>query len=138
MSVTWGILFVLFLFIEVATVNLVSIWFAFGAAVTFFVSGFVSPLMELVIFLASSIVFLVLTKPLVKKFKMDKIEPTNVDRVIGKKGFVVKTITPKTNGQVKVLGSIWTACSDETIEEGCDVLVEKIDGVKLIVKKEDK
>ena len=36
------------------------------------------------------------------------------------------------------MGTVWTAISNEALEVGEDILVEKIDGVKLIVKKEDK
>ena len=39
-----------------------------------------------------SIVSLIAAKPLVKKFKVNKFEPTNTDRVIGKKAKVTKEI----------------------------------------------
>ena len=139
MSMLWGLLFLLFVFIEIITVNLVTIWFACGAIVSLFVSMFTdSVAIQVIVFIIVSIISLLLTKPIVKKLKANKFEPTNSDRFIGKSGDVVKKITPKERGEVKVLGTIWTATSDETLEVGDSIVVEKIDGVKLIVKKEEK
>lgn len=139
MTLFWGVLFLIFVIIELATVNLVTIWFAAGALVSLFVSYFVdNVVIQTVVFIAVSIISLLLTKPLLRKFKVVNFEPTNSDRYIGKKGDVVKRITPKEKGEVKVLGTIWTATSDETLEVGDEIEVLKIDGVKLIVKKEEK
>ena len=42
------------------------------------------------------------------------------------------------SSEVKVDGKTWSAISDNAIDIGEEVLVEKIDGVKLIVKKNTK
>jgi len=139
MTLIWGLLFLLFIFIEIITVNLVTIWFACGALVTLFVSLFIeSTVSQVIVFIIVSIITLLLTKPIAKRLKSTKFEPTNSDRFVGKKGDVTKKITPKEKGEVKVLGTIWTAASDQTIDVGEEVVVEKIEGVKLIVKKEEK
>ena len=139
MTLFWGVLFLLFVVIELATVNLVTIWFAVGALVSLFVSYFVdNVIIQTAVFIVVSLISLLLTKPILLKFKVVNFEPTNSDRFIGKKGDVVKRITPKEKGEVKVLGTIWTATSDETLEVGDEIEVLKIDGVKLIVKKEEK
>lgn len=36
-------------------------------------------------------------------------------------------------GQVKVGSEVWSAISDTQIDEGIDVTVQKIDGVKVVV-----
>ena len=139
MTLFWGVLFLIFVVIELATVNLVTIWFAVGALVSLFVSYFVdNVIIQTAVFIVVSLISLLLTKPILRKFKVVNFEPTNSDRYIGKKGDVVKRITPKEKGEVKVLGTIWTATSDETLEVGDEIEVLKIDGVKLIVKKEEK
>ena len=101
------------------------------AAFTFGVKYYFQPFITIVI-------LLIVTKPLIRKFKVVNFEPTNMDRYIGKKGEVIKKITSKERGEVKVLGTIWTAVSEETLEVGDEIEVLKIDGVKLIVKKEEK
>lgn len=137
MTIFWGLTFIIFVMIEFLTVNLVTIWFAIGSLITSFVSLYVeSVFLQMLIFILISLLTLVITKPLVSKFKINKVEATNSDRFIGKSGVVTKEITPKEKGEVKVLGTIWTAISDEKLEVGDDIVVEKIEGVKLIVKKE--
>lgn len=92
MSIYWIILFLVLLLIELATVNLVSIWFAIGSLAAFITSFFTdSILIQLLIFVVISVVSLFITLPIVKKFKSkEKIVPTNLDRVIGKEVDVVK------------------------------------------------
>ena len=139
MTILWGLLFLVLIFIEFVTINLVTLWFACGAFISLFVSIYVdSVIVQTLVFIIVSLLSLVLTKPIVNKLKIKKVIPTNSDRYIGQSGEVIKKITPKEKGEVKVMGTVWTAISNETLEVGEDILVEKIDGVKLIVKKEDK
>ena len=139
MAICWFVTFVVLLFIELATVNLVSIWFAVGAIVAMITAYFVDSVMiQTFVFIIVSLVTLLIIKPVVKKFKINKVEATNLDRVIGKTGVVTKEISASNYGEVKVLGSVWTAVSDEVIESGTKVVVKKIDGVKLLVNKEER
>ena len=87
---------------------------------------------------AVAIVLLIATRPLVKKLLGGKIEATNVDALIGKNAVVTETIDNIiSKGAAKLDGKEWTARSadDSVIEKDSIVTVEKIDGVKLIVKK---
>ena len=140
MAVYWIILFLVLLLIELATVNLVSIWFAVGALGAFVTSFFTdSILIQLSVFVVISVVSLLVTLPLVKKFKgKEKIVPTNLDRVIGKEAEVIKEIKPNHYGEVEVFGTIWTATSKDTFKVGEKAKVLKMDGVKLIVEREEK
>ncbi len=140
MSLWWFLAFIFFLFLELATVNLVSIWFAIGCLGAIIIDIFTDTFIwQLLGFGVVSLVTLIITKPLVKKFKANKVVPTNLDRVIGKRAEVIKKITKDDYGEVKILGTIWTACSKkETFEVGDKVFVEAIEGVKLIVSKEEK
>ena len=139
MSYTWFIAFVLLLFIELITVNLVSIWFAIGSLVAFITTFVVDNiLIQVTVFIVVSVLSLVMTKPIIKKFKVNDVVPTNSERVIGKRAEVIKRITEDEYGEVKVLGNIWTAVAKDTIEVGQKVKVMAIDGVKLVVCKEEK
>lgn len=138
MTMLWLIVFLVLLLFEFMTAGLVSIWFALGALGAL-ISTFItdSILIQAIVFVVVSVIALLITRPLVKKFKLLEIEPTNLDRVVGKTADVVKTITPSEYGEVKVLGAIWTASSDKKIEEGTKVIVDKIEGSKLIVRKKE-
>lgn len=136
--IAWFVAFLILLFIEIITVNLVTIWFAVGslaALVTAFLTD--SFVIQMVVFLIVSVVALLITKPLMKKFKSFQITPTNSDRVIGKIGEVTKKIEKNKYGEVKVFGNTWTAYCKEELDVGTKVKVLEIEGVKLIVEKEE-
>lgn len=136
MTIVWLITFFALLLIEFITVGLVCLWFAVGAFFALAVSFFTESIMvQSIVFVVISVVALIITRPLIKKFKVVNIEPTNLDRVIGKDALVTIDITPSKYGEVDVLGTIWTAASKERLEVGTKVVVEKIEGSKLIVKK---
>lgn len=138
MSVYWFTLFLILLFIELVTVNLVSIWFVIGAVFAILSTTFTDNIfIQFLVFIVVSVISLLVTKPLVKRFKLSRLEPTNLDRVVGKIGEVTKKIPEFGYGEVKVLGAVWTADSSEEIEVGTKIKVQKIDGVKLIVKEEN-
>ena len=139
MVIGWFIAFVILLVIELVTVNLVTIWFAIGAVAAIITTIFTdSILIQCIAFVVVSVISLLITKPLMKKFKKFEVEPTNSDRVIGKVGDVTKKIDKNKYGEVKVYGNTWTASSKQVINVGERVKVLSIDGVKLIVEKEKK
>lgn len=139
MTVEWFVLFAVLLVIELLTVNLVTVWFAFGAVAAIICSFFTDSIfIQLLVFLITSVITLLVMKPLLKRFKSFDITPTNLDRVIGKIGEVTKSIDQDKYGEVKILGSTWTASSQSHINIGERVKVLSIDGVKLIVQKEEK
>lgn len=138
MTIFWFILFIVMLVVEFLTAGLVSIWFAFGALCTMLIAYLTDILViQIASFIIISILTLILTKPLIKKFKVFDVQPTNSDRVIGKIADVTKDITPNNFGEVKIFGNYWTAISEEKIKVGTKVRVKSIDGVKLIVEKEE-
>ena len=128
--------------IEMLTVGFFVFWFGIGALLTMLVS-LISPnnwLLQSTVFIISSTLLIFLTKPLVDKFtKKDKKVATNAFSIIGKKGIVIKKMDNASPiGQVKVNGELWSAIKsdkDKTINVGESVIIEKIDGVKLLVRK---
>lgn len=136
--IIWAVAIIVFGIAEAATAQLVSIWFVIGA-----VAGLISAFcganfyVQLTVFIAVSVLALVITRPLVKKYIKPKKEHTNADRVLTQDGIVVEEINNTLGkGQVKVDGKLWTARSEngDIIPEGSIVKTEKISGVKLIVK----
>ena len=80
MSVFWLVAMVVLLIIEAAVPGLISIWFAIGALAALISALFHAPVwLQLVWFLAVSILTLVLTRPLVKKYVNSRTTPTNAD-----------------------------------------------------------
>ena len=138
----WLILFIILLIIEIFTMGLTTIWFAGGALVAYILAfvGFTLPV-QIIAFLLVSIVLLVLTRPLAVKFFNKERQKTNAESLIGQKAVVLEKIdTIRGVGLVEVNGQEWSAKTDETdavIEADTIVVIEGIQGVKLIVKKEE-
>ena len=138
-EIVWLIILALCLVVEIATLGLVTIWFAGGALVAFFVAMITdSVLIQVVVFLAVSLLLLFFTRPVAKRFYNSKRTKTNVDSVIGEQCKVTETVDNfNGTGTVLLNGLEWTARSkdDTVIETGTRVQVCAIDGVKAIVEK---
>ena len=57
------------------------------------------------------------------------------EAMIGQKGVAISDISANVKGNVKVMGEIWKAASDETIGKGDEVVVSDVDSLLLKVKK---
>ena len=141
MTIVWLILLIVCLVVEAATMGLATIWFAGGALVALLVSLIHAPIwLQVVLFLAVSLLLLIYTRPIAKKYFNRNITKTNVDSVIGKNAIVVEAIDNlQGKGRVTLAGQEWTARSVEEngmIPEGAIVEVEAVSGVKLMVREE--
>ena len=135
----WLLLAGLFFIGEMITVGFLIFWLGIGALLAMIVSFFTTNIIiQTAVFVISSIILILATKPFVKRFVDVKKTNTNVFSIIGKKALVIKEIDPiNAKGQIKVNSEIWSAESEngEKIEEGSEVEIIRINGVKAIVKK---
>lgn len=124
--------------IEIYTIGFFVFWFGIAALITMLSSFFISNIfIQAMIFVISSSLLLLFTKPLSKKFiKEDQTIPTNVYSIIGKDALVIESINNITfEGKIKINGEIWSAISDTNIEKNTKVKVLSINGVKAKVEK---
>lgn len=136
MASIWLVIFIVLVIIELITINLVTIWFAIAAVFALLVDIITrNTMLEIIVFIVSSFILLLLTKPLIKKIKVKKVEATNLDMVINKVGIVTEDINQDKIGEVKVLGKRWSAYSSTEIKKDEKVKILSIDGVKLKVEK---
>lgn len=138
MWVLWLVIVILLTIIEAMTINLVSVWFIASALVSLFLSFFVSQFyIQFAVFVSLGLVLMLITRPfLVKRLTRDEVK-TNLDRVVGMRGVVTEEINKNKVGEVKVDGKRWSALSDSVIKEGEEVIIMAIDGVKLVVRKDE-
>ena len=137
--VYWLILIIILTVLEVSTANLVSIWFIASAIVSLVLSFFTENLIILIgVFVLLGVLLLIITKSLLDKYIKPTNTKTNLDRVVGMVGICTEEIKRNVVGEVKVDGKRWSAVSDKKIDVGDEVIIEKIDGVKLVVRKEEK
>ena len=133
----WLAIVLLLSFVEVATVNLVTIWFIVSALVALLLAFFnVDFIVQFAVFVILGVVLLVTTRSHLEKLLNKNKQKTNLDRVVGMEGVVTEKITKHNPGEVKVDGKKWTAISSKTIAEGKTVKIVKIEGVKLVVEEE--
>lgn len=136
-TILWLCLLVVFLAVEGGTVAVVSLWFAGGALVAMVASLLGAEFwLQIVLFLAVSVVLLLSLRPLTRKFFTPKLSKTNVDAVVGKTGVVLEGIDNiHGTGRVKLDGIEWSArsVSGGPIAENTLVKVDKVEGVKLMV-----
>ena len=135
----WIILLIAFILIEIATVNLVTIWFALGSMAALICALCnVELWIQCAVFAVVSVLALIVTKPLVKKFA-DKKTVTNFDRILGMSGIVTQDIDNlRGEGYVAVDGKEWMARSEtqEPIRVGEKVKILSIEGAKIIVARD--
>ena len=142
MTVFWLVAMIAFFVVEAATVNLMTLWFAFGALAALITSLLGGELwLQIVMFIAVTVITLIPTRKLAKKyFSKSHHQATNSDIVIGKDCIVVEEIDNLiSTGAVKCLGKEWTARSEDgrKIATGETVTAVAIEGVKLIVRQKD-
>jgi len=139
-SLFWLIVFIGLVVIELLTVGLVSVWFATGAVAAFITSYFTNnAYIQTSIFVVISIISLIITRPILKKYFNKDIVKTNVNKLIGETAIVIEELSKTNIGKVKVDGQIWSALNSEKgkIRIDSEVEILSIEGVKLIVRKKE-
>lgn len=140
--VLWLIVLVVSMAVEIATVNMTTIWFAVGALAALIMSMFnVDTTLQVIVFIALSLigiaVFILVVKPRLSK-RLSSDRATNADRIVGKEGIVTVKINPLLGqGQVLVIGQHWSArtADESVIEVGEKVIVRTFQSVYAIVEK---
>lgn len=141
-SVMWLVFIVLCLIIEMATLGLTTIWFAFGSLVAFF-STFAGAGIwtQLTLFSIVSALMLIFTRPVVLRHFNNKRIKTNCDSLIGRMVMLKERVdNVERTGAANLDGKTWTVRSADdftVIEAGEMAIVKEIRGVKLIVERCD-
>lgn len=139
-AIIWLGIVIVLIVVEIITLGLTTIWFAGGAAVACIAALLgTSMLVQVILFMVVSVVLLFATRPMAMKYMNKNRTKTNAESLIGKEAVVTQPIENlKAQGQVMVNGMEWTArtaTEGERIEKDTIVAIERIDGVKLIVKR---
>ena len=145
MTIIWLLILVSLLIIEFLTLGLTSIWFAGGALAAIIATELgANIVVQIIVFLAVSVVILFLFRPKAVSYFNSKIERTNADSLIGKEAKIIETVNNKENtGKAIINGQEWTARAKndkDVFEVDSWAKIEAISGVKLILtnNKEEK
>ena len=142
LTTIWLIILVVCIVVELITMGLTTIWFAGGALIAAIAAALSLPLwLQILLFLAVSLVLLYLTRPVaVKYFNKDRVK-TNAESLVGQQAIVISEIDNLQGiGQVTVGGQEWSARStddNKKLPVGSVVIIRAISGVKLIVEEKE-
>lgn len=135
----WAILSGIMAILEIIIPGLVTIWFALSALIVMFLSNFIrDSLTQFLIFAVLSIIFLIFTRPVLRKY-IELQRKTNFDSSM--KGMdvkverVVDARKAEKEYEVKFKGSIWTGVSEEMLSSGEVVKIKGFRGNKIILEK---
>ncbi len=136
----WLAVIAVTLLIEIVTLDLVSIWFSFGAVIPFILSaiGGIYIEIQISVFIVVSALLIIFVRKYAQRWLFKNMNTkTNVDSLVGKKFRLLESTDFEKNGSLKVNDVVWTAVSEngEIINQGAVVEVIKVDGNKLIVKE---
>jgi membrane protein implicated in regulation of membrane protease activity len=142
-EIIWIILGIIFIFVEFFIPGLVIAFFGVGAlitALTTWIKLTTTLTSQLLVFIISSILFLVFLRKYVKRTFLGKTKEAESGRSfnveIGKIVPVVEFIQPgEVGGKVRYMGTTWSATASEPIAPGESVEIIGNDGLTLIVEK---
>nr|WP_315045962.1 NfeD family protein [uncultured Leptotrichia sp.] len=134
----WTMATAIFAILEIVIPGLVTIWLALSALILTAISFFIkNPNIEFVIFTVLSIVFVIFTRPVLKKYLEDK--KTNFSsKMVGQELKIEKVVdleSPKKEYEVRFKGVIWKGVSSEIFREGEIVKIDDFEGNKIILGK---
>jgi len=136
----WIVLGLILMIAEIFIPSFFIFWFGVGAVAAGFTAWFWGVVPQTIVFLVTSSVLVLLTRSLAKKLVGESPRRINVDEIIGKEALVIEKIdNVKGTGVIKVNGDRWRALSenDEVIEEGEKVVVIKVEGAHVVVRRKE-
>ena len=137
----WLAAIIIFLIIEIATINLTTIWFVGGALVALILNLLHAPVLaQGLTFFVVSVLLLIFVRPVLDRaIKKDNIK-TNIDGVIGRTVKITETVNNlEETGAVMCEGKEWTARTEDNgviLEKDGTATVVAVSGVKLIIRGE--
>ncbi|MBE3590765.1 MAG: NfeD family protein [Firmicutes bacterium] len=104
-----------------------------AAAAAGFGGGWTGSIAAFAVAAAAALLFL---RPFAVRRVRARGGPTNAEALIGAAGYVTQAIDPLKGGRVRVGGEDWAARADEPLAEDTRVVVEAIEGITLIVRRD--
>ena len=140
--ITWLLLIIVTLVIELTTIGLTSIWITGGSVAALVVNALHGPVwLQGVVFFAVTFVLLYFTRPWAIKYLNSRRTRTNYEETIGREVRVIERVDNHAEtGRVIYNGMEWSARAlheDDTFEEGDLAIVANVVGVKLIIKRKE-
>jgi len=92
-------------------------------------------LLMLIVASILSLAYILIGRNLIRQKITIITKKTNIDKLIGSTGIVIRSITPDTPGLIRVNDEDWRASSDQILYDKDKVKIVAIEGVTVLVKK---
>jgi len=128
---------VICMIIEIFTPGFLFMSFGIGAILTGLISILVrGTAIQILIFAVITFILFLFLRKFSKKLISESSEETNIFALIGKTGMVVKEIPENGKGYVRIGSEEWSAIAEngKSIKDGQKILINSVEGNKLIVK----
>lgn len=136
MLIIWIVIALISLIVELASPQLLSIWFTVAAVISLILNILhVHYAIQIAVFVVVSVLSFIIMRKLIKKFGHEDDTATNAERLIGKVAVVTKAINLNERGEVKIMGQLWSAISHEEMSIDEKVVIVGFEGNKVIVEK---
>lgn len=136
MAIIWILISIFLLLVEFMTVKIIYIWYSLSALISLIISfNNKNFLLQFILFIVLGMVFNVLFRDKLINYLKNKKVIINTDKLIGKECIVTKEIKESSYGEVKVNKKKWAAYSTDHLKLDSKAIVEKIEGVRLKVRK---
>lgn len=104
------------------------------------ISGFAgiltgSELLMFVLAIGLSVLYIAVGRKRIRSKITTEAKKTNIDKVVGATGTVVREINPDTAGIIRVDDESWRAAAEEVLYVGDTVTIVGIEGVTVLVRK---
>lgn len=133
----WAIIALVVGIIEVSTFTFVLLWIAIAACITAILTIVITNIwVQLFLFVMISVILLLLTRPMARRWKQRRTYPAPNEGMPGKRGVVVTEAQPGAFATVRVEGDLWSARSEVPLTAGEDVVVESASATVLTVRPE--
>lgn len=135
MEIIWLVGAIIFAVVEFIVPGLISIWFAISAVITIFFSMIVEKVLyQGYFFVVVSVLLLLITRNYCKKIRSQKND--KVDRITGTV-VEIKEIDERGNYIIYLDGKHWLGKSETLLNVGDKAKILKIEGIKLVLEKEN-
>lgn len=136
MAIIWMLISIFLLLVEFMTVKIIYIWYSLSALISLIIAiNNKNFLLQFILFIVLGMVLNTLFRDKLIKYLKNKKVIINTDKLIGKECIVTKEIKEFSYGEVKVNKKKWTAYSNDHLKLDSKAIVEKIEGVRLKVRK---
>lgn len=134
MIIIWAVVMAVTLLLEFFTVDFFACCFSFGALIAIILTACGADIYwQVSIYFITTIIAIIATRPLVRRFIKKPTIPTNVDQNFGKK---VRLLSDVIEGQatIKINDVVWKVNCDVPLKQDDEVVIERVEGNKMIVK----